>query len=141
MGEDEQGWFAQVSVDLPIFQGLEREGRYKKEKATLEQNRHELRRTIDTVELTVRKAYQTVLENRQEVEILRETVSISRERLRVEDRLKELGKITDNELETFRNKYFQDMDNFFTQQIALIEAQESLRLVSHFFEPVAQERN
>ena len=139
LGEDEEGSFAQISLELPIFQGLERRGRRRQAKALLEEKQHLLRSGIDVVELTVRKDYQTMLERRQAVEILRETVAISRKRLRIQERLKELGNISDNELETFRNGYFRDLDNFFTRQIDLIEAQENLRQASRYFEPVPSE--
>ena len=135
--DDGQGWFVQMSVDMPIFQGLEREGRYKREKALLEQARHSLRDKIDGLEQDVRTATQTVLEHRKEVEILRETVTISTERLRVQERLKELGKISDNDLENFRQQFFNDQDSLFVEQIALVEAQEDLRLVMRYFEPVS----
>jgi outer membrane protein TolC len=139
LGQDEEGVFAQVSIGLPLFQGLEHEGRRRQETGLLEEKEHLLRGSIDAVELTVRKAYQTLLERRQDVEILKETVTISRERLRVQERLKELGNISDNELETFRNRYFQDQDVFFTQQIGLVEAQEELRRAARWFEPALPE--
>ena len=80
-------------------------------------------------------------EETRETDILRETVRISKERLRVQDRMKELGKITDNELETFRERFFSDQDEYFEQQIRLIEAQERLRLEMRFFEPMPEEGN
>ncbi len=54
----------------------------------------------------------------------------------MQERLKELGKITDNELETFRERFFADQDNYFEKQIDLVEAQERLRLAMRYFEPV-----
>lgn len=131
---DKKGWFVDLSVELPVFQGLKRKGLYDKEKALLARGRHELRNRIDSVESKVRKAYQTMLERGKDVEILKETVNISRERLRVQERLKELGRISDNELETFRERFFGDQDKFFTQQIYLIEAQEKVRYEMRWFE-------
>ena len=77
-----------LSLELPIFQGLERRGLYRKEEALLGQARHELRDNVDSVESEVRKANQTMLERRQEVDILQETVLISKERLRVQEKLR-----------------------------------------------------
>jgi outer membrane protein TolC len=136
LADDEEGWSVNLSVEIPLFDGLERKGLYRRERSTLVRLRHELQAAIDDVELGVRAAYQTMLERRKEVDILRETVMISKERLRVQERLKELGKISDNELETFRNRYFQDQDKYFTQQIALVEAQEDIRSQMRFFEPL-----
>jgi len=136
LDEGVEGWFVDLSVALPVFEGLERRGTYRKEKALLDQARHLLRDKTDSIELEVRKVFQTMLEDRQQVEILRETVDISRRRLRVQERLKELGKISDNQLETFRTAYFEDQDRFFSQQITLINAQENLRYVMRYFEPL-----
>ena len=136
LDEDEEGWFVDLSLEIPIFQGLERKGKYKQERALLDQARHVLRDKTDAVEGSVRKLYQTMLERRQAVEILRETVTISRKRLRVQERLKELGKITDNQLETFRTQYFTDQDSFFSQQIQLMTAQENVRHAMRYFEPL-----
>ena len=137
MGAEDEGWFTDLSVELPVFQGLEREGRYRRERALLRKSRDALRGAVDDVEQEVRKAMQTVLERRKEIEILQETVTISRERLRVQERLKELGEISDNDLESFRNQYFRDQDQLFTRQIDLIEAQEDLRRAMRYFEPLA----
>ena len=59
----------------------------------------------------------------------------------VKERLKELGKISDNELETFRQRFFSDQDSYFEQQIRLIDAQERLRLAMRYFEPAPTEGN
>lgn len=136
LAEEEEGWFVDLSMELPVFQGLERRGNYRREQALLAQARHKLRDLIDSVESDVRKAYQTVLEQRKQVEILGETVRISKERLRVQEQLKELGRISDNELETFRERYFDDQDKFFARQISLVEAQEDLRHEMRMFEPI-----
>ena len=70
-----------------------------------------------------------------------EKVKISKERLRIKNRLKELGRITDNELETFRNQFFNDQDAAFRKEIDLVEAQERVRYVMRYFdsEPAAKE--
>lgn len=137
LDEEEEGWFVDLSLELPLFQGFERKGRYRRQKALLQKARHTLRDTADALELQVRKLYQTMLERRQEVDILRETVAISTQRLRVQERLKDLGRISDNQLETFRTKYFEDQDELFSQQIALVDAQEDLRFAMRHFEPLA----
>ena len=135
--EDQQGWFMNLSIEFPVFQGLAVHGEYLKQKGLLDRYQHELRAAMESVEADVRKAYQTVLEQRHGVELLKETVAISTERLRVQERLKELGKISDNELETFRTRYFSDLDAFFAQQIQLVGAQEDLRYSIRCFEPTA----
>ena len=49
------------------------------------------------------------------------------------EKLRDIGKITDDELETFRNTFFTAQDSLFTQQETLIERQEDLRLAIRFF--------
>lgn len=137
--EDEGGSFLGLTLELPIFQGLERRGRYVRERALLYEARHGLRDTIDSVELNVSKAYQTMLERREELAILVETVEISKKRLKAKERLKELGKVSDDELETFRDRFFRDQDAYFSQQIAHIASQERLRFLMRFFEALPAE--
>lgn len=134
LDEADEGWAVALAVEVPIFEGFRRRGSYIRERARLSEKLHSLRNETDSVETGVRKAYQTVLERRTQVEILRETVSISKERLRVQEELKKLGKISDNELETFRDRFFRDQDSYFGQQISLVEAQEDLRAGMRFFE-------
>ena len=136
LGPGGLGWSWNVDLTLPIFSGLERTGRYKREKAFLERNRHLLCDVISLTERDASKAYQTVLEEAKETDILEETVRISKERFRVQERLKELGEVTDDELETFRERFFSDQDAYFVQQIRLVEAQERLRREMRYFEPV-----
>lgn len=132
--DDDRGWFASVSVDLPIFEGMRVSGRYLKQRELLNKARYDLWDQLDLVENDVRKFYQTILEERKELELRQETVLISKERLRVQERLKDLGEISDNQLETFRTRFFQDQDAYFNQQIRLIDVQERLRQVMRFFE-------
>jgi outer membrane protein TolC len=134
----DQGWSAEVKLELPLFDGLRRRGEYARERAKLVQALHSLRHEADSVEARIRKAYQTILERRKELELLGETVRISKERLRVKEELKESVKeeVTDDELETFRNRFFADQDAFLRGQISLMEAQEDLRYAMRFFEPL-----
>ncbi|MDD5706363.1 MAG: TolC family protein [Kiritimatiellae bacterium] len=138
---EESGWFVRAGVSLPFFDGVARElGARQRDRERLAAARLALRGTIEATELAVRQAYATLHERRGELEIARERVDISKERLRIKERLKELGKITDDELETFRALYFSDQDAFFDGQIATVAAQESLRREMRFFAP-QPERN
>ncbi|MHC4506446.1 MAG: TolC family protein, partial [Planctomycetota bacterium] len=121
------GWAAGVSVAVPLFDGFEKRGERMKQRANLLGSLYALRDSIDKVEAEIRKSFQTVRERRKELEILEETVKISKERLDVQEKLKDRGRISDNALETFRNRFFSDQDSYFRKQISLMEAQESLR--------------
>ncbi len=134
-GIEDPGWFAKLELDVPIFDGLESKGKKIREYAVLEQRRHELRDEANRVEVGVRQAYQTVLEQRENMAIQQRRVGISRERLDIQEQLKELGKISDDQLETFRDRFFSDQDLYFQHQIRLVDAQEDLRFAMRFFEP------
>lgn len=131
-----KGWYVNLTLDFPIMKGLSTIGKHKKERALLERDLHLLRSAVDSVELKVKQSYYRMLEEQKELEIRRETAVISRERLRIQEQLKELGKIGDNELETFRNRFFVDQDRYYGKQISLIQAQEQLRYEMRWFEAV-----
>jgi outer membrane protein TolC len=135
MTPENRGWYVDLKASIPLFQGFYAFGRQKKEKARLRQAFYDLRAAMDSVELKVRKFYQEMLEVQKEVEILKETSSISRERLRIQEKLKELGKISDNELETFRTRFFQDQGMYYNKETELIHVQENLRHEMRWFEP------
>ncbi|MBN1256607.1 MAG: TolC family protein [Planctomycetes bacterium] len=130
--EDER--YLNLSLELPLFDGLERNSNYKIEKEQLVEARFALRDTIDSVENNVRKLHQTLLESRKQLDIYDQTAKISWERLQVQEELKKLGKISDDQLETFRDRYFSDQDRYFSQQITVMRAQESLRSAMRYFE-------
>lgn len=132
--DDVRGWYMAADLRFPIFSGLERTGNFLKQKALLDSFRYQLSDTVSATDLDVRKAFQTVLEQAQAVAILQGVVAISKERLQLQERLKELGKISDNELETFRERFFEDQDRYFISQLSLVEAQERLRLKMRYFE-------
>ena len=57
----------------------------------------------------------------------------SMERFTIKEKLRDIGKITDDELETFRNTFFTAQDRIFEEQEDLIKRQEDLRLAIRFF--------
>jgi outer membrane protein TolC len=137
-GLESPGWSASVNLSVPILDGNKRRGAYIKERALLLQQLHELREKVDATEAGIRKAYQTLLERRAELDIAVMTVDIAQKRLDAQEELKNLGKITDDQLETFRNRFFSDQDSYLRMQISLMEAQESLRHAMRFFEPLPE---
>jgi len=139
--DEQAGWYASIDLTLPIFKGLEREGKFERERALLDERRHVQADTIRQMELNVGKAYETVLEQVRQTEISKDIVPISKERLRLQEVLKEQGTISDNELETFRERFFEDQDRYFEQQIRLIERQEQLRREMRYFETVGQKES
>jgi outer membrane protein TolC len=131
-GPDE-GWFAGVQLRLPLFEGHARKGRQIEAKADLAGLEAVLADKQDLVELGVRQSHKFLLEQKFQVELEQERVRIEKERLSIQEQLRAIGKITDDELETFRRQFFAAQDSLFREQEALIERQEDLRLSMRYF--------
>ncbi len=138
IGSSGQGLYMDLVLELPVSSGLERSGTFQRERALLEQARHLLCNESAETELGVRKAYQTVREVEMTTSILAKKVLIAKKRLQVNERLKELGQATDDQLETFRQQFFEEQDGYFNGQIGLVQAQEALRAAMRYFEPVSE---
>lgn len=127
------GAFAGVQLRIPIFEGNARTGRRIRERAVLARLQAALDDEKDSVAVNVRQAYEQLLEQRKRVELEQERVTIARERLDIKDQLRGIGRITDDELETFRTQFFEAQDSLFEQQEILIDRQEDLRLGMRYF--------
>jgi HAE1 family hydrophobic/amphiphilic exporter-1 len=129
-----RGWYVTAEVTFPIFQGLSRQGRYQADRAALRKLMTDVEIKRDGVELEVRTAFQTVLQSRRTVDIQTETARISQERWQIKERLKAIGRVSDEEIETFRDRFFNDQSRLFTSQDQLLQAEESLRRAMRHFE-------
>ncbi len=133
LGGPDPGRFAGLQVRIPLSEGGSREGRKIRELARLKGFEAALQDIKDDVELSVRQSYKFLIEQEYRVELAQENVNIEKERFAIKEKLRDVGKITDDELETFRNRFFNAQDSLFTQQETLIERQEDLRLAIRFF--------
>jgi outer membrane protein TolC len=133
LGGPESGWFAGVQLRLPIFEGKAREGRRIEAKAALNILKAAAEDQKDRIELAVRQRYKLLAEQQFEVELAQESVSIEKERFHIQEELRNVGKITDDQLETFRRSFFDVQDSLFRYQEVLIERQEDLRLAIRYF--------
>jgi outer membrane protein TolC len=129
----DHGRFVGVQTRLPIYKGASRKGRKTRELARLKSFEAVFEDIKDEVELSVRQSYKFLIEQEYRVELAQENVNIEKERFAIKEKLRDVGKITDDELETFRNTFFTAQDSLFTQQEILIERQEDLRLAIRFF--------
>ncbi|MHC4311752.1 MAG: TolC family protein [Planctomycetota bacterium] len=127
------GRFAGLQVRIPLYEGGSRKGRKIRELARLKGFEAAFQDIKDEVELSVRQSYKFLIEQEYRVELAQENVNIEKERFAIKEKLRDFGKITDDELETFRNTFFTAQDSLFTQQETLIERQEDLRLAIRFF--------
>jgi len=83
--------------------------------------------------LGVRQSCKFLAEQQFQVKLAQENVNIENEIFSIKTQLRDVGKITDDELETFRTAFFAAQDNLFRQQEFMIERQEDLRLAIRYF--------
>lgn len=132
---DDFVWFVNVDVVVPVFRGFERKGQLVKEKGRMKQLAIDLDNERSLVELNVRQAYQSFLEQKEAVRLQEETLKITKERLDIIVQLRKFGRATEDDLENFRNRLFQEQDKLFNEQDQLVRDQEALReLMRHFEE-------
>jgi outer membrane protein TolC len=86
------------------------------------------------VEREVRGYHQTLKDRTVQMEIDGERLNIARRRLEIQERLRDMGRATDYEVETFRNAFFQEQERYFRTQDAYIAALEDLRLAVGAFD-------
>jgi outer membrane protein TolC len=127
------GWFAGLQLRIPIIEGRAREGRRIEARAILTGLKADLEDRKDLIELTVRQSYKFLTEQEFQVQLAQTNVDIENERFIIKTELRDVGKITDDELETFRGKFFAAQDELFRQQEELIRRQENLRLAIRYF--------
>jgi len=134
LGGPDPGWFAGVQVRVPLADGRIRQGEKIEARAFLNSVRAALADQKDLVELEVRQRYKFLAEQNFQVELAQENVNIEKERLQINEELRDAGKITDNDLETFRRTFFAAQDGLFGAQESLIERQEDLREAIRYFQ-------
>ncbi len=128
------GWFAGVQLGIPITEGGARTGRAIEARANWRAAGAAVEDQKDIIELRVRQGHVALGEQKFQVDLAQENVNIEKERFQIKEELRDAGKITDDELETFRTKFFDAQDSLFVQQARLVEAQEDLRLSIRYFE-------
>jgi len=133
LGGPDPGWFAGLQLRIPIWEGDSRKGRQIKAKAVLNSLKAAVEDQKDRIELSVRKSYKILAEQKFQVELVQENVNLENQRFSIKTELRDVGRITDDQLETFRGKFFDAQEGFFRQQEVLIESQENLRLAIRYF--------
>ncbi len=133
LGSPDPGWFAGLQLRIPLADGNIRKGEKIEARAFLNAVRAALADQKDLVELGVRQSYKFLAEQNFQVEVEQENVKIERERFQIQEELRNAGKITDDQLETFRRTFFAAQDDLFLAQEDLIQRQEDLRLTIRYF--------
>ena len=133
IGGPDPGWFTGLQLRIPITEGGARKGRQIQAKATLSSLKAGLEDQKDRIELRVRQSFRFLAEQKYQVDLEQENVNIENQRFLIKTELRDVGKITDDELETFRQLFFNAQDRLFRQQEVMIERQEDLRLAIRYF--------
>jgi len=133
LGGPDPGWFAGLQLRIPIWEGDSRKGRQIRAKAELNIFKAALEDRKDRIELNVRKSYKVLAEQKFQVELEKENVNLENQRFSINTELRDVGRITDDQLETFRRLFFNAQDQFFRRQVDMIESQENLRLAIRYF--------
>lgn len=133
LGGPDPGWFAGLQLRIPITEGGARKGRQIQAKAILNGFRAALEDQKDLIELNVRQRYNELVEQKLRVKLEEDNVDIEDQRFKIKTELRDVGRITDNELETFRRLFFDAQDELFDRQVDMIESQENLRLAIRYF--------
>ena len=133
VGGPDPGWYAGLQLRIPITEGGARKGRQIEARAWLNSFKATLEDQKDRIELIVRQRYNSLAEQKFQVELAQENVNIERQRFMIKTQLRDVGKITDDELETFRRLFFSAQDSLFSEQEDMIDRQEDLRLAIRFF--------
>ncbi len=127
------GWFAGLQLRIPIIEGRAREGRRIEARAILAGFKAALEDRKDLIELDVRQNYKLLTEQKLQVRLAKIDVNVENERFLIQTELRDIGKIDDDKLETFRGLFFDAQKRLVDQQESLISRQENLRFVIRYF--------
>jgi outer membrane protein TolC len=123
-----------VMVRFPLFKGLKRRGTRIEAGAHYERARREaIARTHETEKRT-RIAYARYETSRGILEVWRERVAIDRERYSLAVTQHELGRMSDEGLDAFRERLFRSQDAYFAKQFDVLEKEEELRRLTRMLE-------
>ncbi len=131
---DEATWSARVQARIPIFEGGARIGREALERARLRRLQAQLRDLHAGVELQVRQAYQSMLEEQEKLGLQDQRVVIARRRLEISQVLRDEGQGNEAQLEQVRDQFFSAQENLFRNQETYIARQAQLRRLMGYLE-------
>jgi len=133
LGGPDPGWFTGIELRMPVTEGHARTGRRIQARAEWNRLRAVAEDQKDRIELDVRQSHKFLSEQKFQVDLAQENVNIERERFRIQEELRDAGKVTNEDLETFRRAFFAAQDKLFQEQETLIDRQEDLRLAVRYF--------
>jgi outer membrane protein TolC len=123
-----------VMVRFPLFKGLKRRGTRIEAAARYEQARQEAIARTHDIEKRTRIAFARYELSRGILAVWRERVAIDRERYALALTQHELGRMSDEGLDAFRERLFSSQDSYFAKQFDVLEKQEELRVLTRMLE-------
>jgi len=129
-------FYVDLEVSVPIFEGFRRVGVYNQERERLRQSELALGKEREQIEQNVRQQHANMMQQARNVAIARRSAAISQRRFEIQERLKEEipAMVDENQFETFRRRFFDAQNSFFTKQISFVSARERLREMMGYFE-------
>jgi|GEM_PF-595404 len=135
-GRDDEDFFVNMEMSLPILEGFARVGKIKRERDRLKQAEARLQRAAELSELDVRTTYENLLEGAMSVQLQAQQAAVSRRVFEMSDELRERipARVPDFQYEQNRNRFFSDQDRLFEAQAGFISVREELREAMGYFE-------
>jgi len=129
-GLEDGDWGANISVNFPIFAGLESWGVLKIKEAKLRQLEYELEKLKNRIELEVNAAYYNVMDRRERAEIEKKRAEVRKERLEIIEELIELPiqtYLTFDDILRQREAFAEAQKRYFDERFSYFMALEELR--------------
>ena len=135
-GRDDEDFFLNMEMRLPILEGFARVGKIRRERDRLKQAEARTQRAAELAELNVRQSYETLLDSAMGVQLQAQQVAVSKRLFDINNELRERlpARVPDYQFESFRNRFFQDQDLLFESQARFISVREELRAAMGYFE-------
>ncbi len=116
-----------------LYDNTQRKGVEKKQLENLNKLKIDLTRQTELEELSARKAYNDLVEAVQKLTLQSKIVDNAKRRLEITRKLREYGKVTEYQVDSYRDSFFSQQDRYFSDQEAVITAQENLRKIMGTF--------
>ena len=128
---DEEGtWAIRFGLNIPLFDGFDRWGMYRIQRARLERLILELERRRNRVALEVTNAFYALLSHKEQMEIEEKRAQVTRERLEIIESLIELpvqSFLTFDDILRQRQAFVQAQKRYFQERFNYVMAGEDLR--------------
>jgi len=133
---DDEDFFLNLEMRIPILEGFARFGEIKRERQRLKQAEARLERAREQAELNVRLRYENLLDQAEQVRLSSRRVEVSRRLYEIQNEWRERlpGRVSELQFQQFRDRYFGDQFSLFEAEADFVVALEALREAMGYFE-------